>query len=244
MWFFIIQLRILHNISYVVIMQTYLKQKRGIGMKKAVIFDMDGLMIDSERVTFEEYCLKLKQLNYDFNETIYRRCLGKNKQGVYQVFIDHYGEEFPIDDIWDEVHVSLDNRLQQEVPLKKGIIELLTFLKENGYKTIVATSSSRNRADMILKTANLHHYFDDTICGDEVTCGKPDPEIFLTACKKLGVEPNEALVLEDSEAGITAAHAGNIDVICVPDMKYPEEEFALKTIKIADSLLDVIHHLK
>lgn len=213
-------------------------------MKKAVIFDMDGLMIDSERVTYEEYCRKLEQLEYHFDEKMYRRCLGKNKRSVYQVFIDHYGEGFPMDNVWDEVHVSLDNRLQQEVPLKKGIIELLTFLKENGYKTIVATSSSRHRADMILKTANLYHYFDDTICGDEVTCGKPNPEIFLTACKKLGVDPSEALVLEDSEAGITAAHAGNIDVICIPDMKYPEEEFVLKTIKIADSLLDVIHHLK
>lgn len=82
------------------------------------------------------------------------------------------------------------------------------------------------------------------ICGDEVTCGKPHPEIFLTACEKLGITPQEALVLEDSEAGITAAHAGNIDVICVPDMKYPDEEFANKTVKIVESLLEVIDHLK
>ena len=206
-------------------------------MKKAVIFDMDGLMIDSERVTYEEYCRKLEQLEYHFDENMYRRCLGKNKQSVYQVFIDHYGEDFPITEVWNDVHVSLDHRLQQSVPLKTGIFELLTFLKENGYKTIVATSSSRARA-------NIRHYFDDTICGDEVKNGKPNPEIFLTACEKLGITPEEALVLEDSEAGITAAHAGNIDVICVPDMKYPEEEFASKTLKIVDSLLDVIEHLK
>ena len=191
-------------------------------MKKAVIFDMDGLMIDSERVTYEEYCRKLEQLEYHFDENMYRRCLGKNKQSVYQVFIDHYGEDFPITEVWNDVHV----------------------LKENGYKTIVATSSSRARANMILQAANIGHYFDDTICGDEVRNGKPNPEIFLTACEKLGITPEEALVLEDSEAGITAAHAGNIDVICVPDMKYPEEEFASKTLKIVDSLLDVIEHLK
>ena len=213
-------------------------------MKKAVIFDLDGLMIDSERVTYEEYCRKLEQLEYHFDENMYRRCLGKNKQSVYQVFIDHYGEDFPITEVWNDVHVSLDHRLQQSVPLKTGIFELLTFLKENGYKTIVATSSSRARADMILQAANIRHYFDDTICGDEVKNGKPNPEIFLTACEKLGITPEEALVLEDSEAGITAAHAGNIDVICVPDMKYPEEEFAAKTLKIVDSLLDVIEHLK
>ena len=181
-------------------------------MKKAVIFDMDGLMIDSERVTYEEYCRKLEQLEYHFDENMYRRCLGKNKQSVYQVFIDHYGEDFPITEVWNDVHVSLDHRLQQSVPLKTGIFELLTFLKENGYKTIVATSSSRARANMILQAANIGHYFDDTICGDEVRNGKPNPEIFLTACEKLGITPEEALVLEDSEAGITAAHAGNIDV--------------------------------
>lgn len=212
-------------------------------MKKAVIFDMDGLMLDSERVTYEEYKNKLEELNYIFDDQMYRTCLGKNKPSVYKIFLNHYGEEFPMDKIWDEVHVSLDARLKQETPLKPGIVELLTYLKENGYKTIVATSSSRSRATMLLKNANIWHYFDDAICGDEVTYGKPHPEIFLTACEKLGVTPSEALVLEDSEAGITAAHSGNIDVICIPDLKYPDEEFANKTLKIVHSLHDVITHL-
>ncbi len=212
-------------------------------MKKAVIFDMDGLMIDSERVTYEEYLAKLNHLGFEFNEAIYRRCLGKNKVGCCQVLLDHYGEAFPIVEVWDDVHVSLDSRLQQNAPLKRGIVELLSYLKTNDYKLIVATSSARKRAEMILKSANLYHYFDGLVCGDEVTCGKPHPEIFLTACEKLGVTPEEALVLEDSEAGITAAHRANIDVICVPDMKYPDEQFATKTLKIVASLIDVIDHL-
>lgn len=212
-------------------------------MKKAVIFDMDGLMIDSERVTYEEYCRKLTQLGYSFDESIYRNCLGKNKKGVFEVLINKFGHEFPIDKVWDDVHVALDNRLNEEIPLKQGIVELLIFLKEKGYKTIVATSSARVRADIILKKGNIYGYFDDLICGDEVTCGKPHPEIFLTACQKLGVNPDEALVLEDSEAGIMAAHAANIDVICIPDMKYPDKEFADKTTKIFNSLIDVIEYL-
>ncbi|HAX72187.1 MAG TPA: hydrolase [Firmicutes bacterium] len=212
-------------------------------MKKAIIFDMDGLMIDSERVTYEEYVSKLKQLGHEFNEEIYRQCLGKNKMGVYGVFNRHYGQTFPMDEVWDDVHVSLDSRLQQNAPLKKGIIELLTYLKENGYKTMVATSSYRARAEMILTSANILKHFDGMICGDEVTCGKPNPEIFLKACEKIGVTPDEALVLEDSEAGITAAHSANIDVICVPDMKYPDQEFVNKTVKIVESLLQVIDYL-
>lgn len=212
-------------------------------MKKAVIFDMDGLMIDSERVTYEEYCRKLAQLGYSFNEKIYRKCLGKNKKGIFQVFSEHFGDDFPMDQVWDDVHVWLDERLTAHVPIKNGLIELLDFLKENGYKTIVATSSGRARVDVILKNAKIDHYFDDTICGDEVIHGKPNPEIFLTACKKLNVLPEEAIVIEDSEAGILAAHDGNIDVICIPDMKQPEEAFASKTTKIVGSLLDVIEHL-
>lgn len=214
-------------------------------MKKAVIFDMDGLMIDSERVTYNEYVKKLAQLgHHDFTEELYRNCLGKNKQGICQVFIDHYGQDFPMTEVWDDVHVWIDESLRQYVPKKKGLVELLEYLKANNYKTIVATSSGRARVDEILKNADLTKYFDDTICGDEVTHGKPHPEIFLTACQKLDVKPEEALVLEDSEAGILAAYDGHIDVICVPDMKYPEPQFVEKVTKIVDSLDEVIDYLK
>ena len=214
-------------------------------MKKAVIFDMDGLMIDSERVTYNEYVKKLAELgHHDFTEELYRNCLGKNKQGICQVFIDHYGQDFPMDEVWDDVHVWIDESLRQYVPKKKGLVELLEYLKANNYKTIVATSSGRARVDEILKNADLTKYFDDTICGDEVTHGKPHPEIFLTACQKLDVKPEEALVLEDSEAGILAAYDGRIDVICVPDMKYPEPKLVEKVTKIIDSLDEVIDYLK
>lgn len=214
-------------------------------MTKAVIFDMDGLMIDSERVTYNEYVKKLAQLgHHDFTEELYRNCLGKNKQGICQVFIDHYGQDFPMTEVWDDVHVWIDESLRQYVPKKKGLVELLEYLKTNNYKTIVATSSGRARVDEILKNAELTKYFDDTICGDEVIHGKPHPEIFLTACQKIDVKPEEALVLEDSEAGILAAYDGHIDVICVPDMKYPEQQFVEKVTKIVDSLDEVIDYLK
>ncbi len=213
-------------------------------MIKAVIFDMDGLMIDSERVTYEEYVKKLSQLGYSFNEPTYRQCLGKNKQGICQVFYDNFGQVFPMKEVWDDVHVAIDERLEQEVPIKKGLTELLHYLKEHNYKTIVATSSARNRVDKILNNAGIYQFFDDIICGDEVTHGKPHPEIFLTACQKLNVDSQQAIVLEDSEAGIQAAYSGNIKVICVPDMKYPEPEFKKKTTLIVNSLDDVIPYLE
>lgn len=214
-------------------------------MKKAIIFDMDGLMIDSERVTYNEYVKKLHMLGHDdFTEELYKHCLGKNKAGICKVFTDHYGEDFPMAEVWDDVHIWIDESLRKHVPKKKGLDNLLKYLKDNGYKTIVATSSARSRVDEILKNAGIVDFFDDSICGDEVKHGKPDPEIFLTACHKLGVTPDQALVLEDSEAGILAAYNGRIDVICVPDMKYPEPDYASKVTKIVDSLEDVIEYLK
>lgn len=213
-------------------------------MKKAVIFDMDGLMIDSERVTFHGYQKVLKDMNLTMSEEFYKTLLGKPIKGIYEQFHKEYGNDFPIEKVIGLVHEYMADLFNHEgVPLKKGLIELLTYLKDNHYKTIVATSSNRNRVDHILEIANLEQYFDDSICGDEVTKGKPNPEVFLKSCQKLGVTPDEALVLEDSEAGIQAAKSGNIDVICIPDMKYPEPEFAVMTTKILDSLDLVIDFL-
>ena len=212
---------------------------------KAVVFDLDGLMIDSERVTYEEYKRKLDLLGYhDFTEDLYKQCLGKNKQGICQVFLDHYGNDFPMQEVWDDVHIWIDERLKQQVPKKKGLDVLLLWLKQHQIKTIVATSSSRQRVDEILKNADILPYIDDSICGDEVTHGKPDPEIFLKACEKAGVSIKDAIVLEDSEAGIEAAYRGGLDVICIPDMKYPEHIYQVKTTAIFSSLDDVIDYLK
>lgn len=214
-------------------------------MIKGVIFDMDGLMIDSETVTYEMFVRKLKLLgHYDFNEEDYKKVLGKNKKGICQVIIDKYGKDFPIVEFWDDTHIWLDESLRNHVPIKKGLIELLEYLKANNYKTVVATSSERARVLEILTNGHILQYFDDMVCGDDVSKGKPDPETFLLACQKLDILPEEGLVLEDSEAGILAAYRGHIDVICIPDKKYPEPEFACKTTKIVDSLYDIIDYLK
>ena len=210
-------------------------------MKKAVIFDMDGLMINSERVTFEGYQLVMRKLGLSISEDFYKQLLGKTLPTAYQIFYNEYGDDFPMEQVLNDVHQYMADLFDQEgVPLKKGLLELLIYLKENNYKTIVATSSTRKRVDHILGLADIIKYFDDSICGDEVTHGKPHPEVFLRACEKLGVNPSDAIVLEDSEAGIQAAYS---DVICIPDMKYPEQEFEKMTTKILDSLDQVIDFL-
>ncbi len=213
-------------------------------MIKAVIFDMDGLMIDSERVTFEGYQHILAKNGLTMSLDFYKTLLGKPLIGIFEQLYNEYGKNFNVENTIKEVHQYMANLFENHgVPLKKGLIELLKYLKEHNYKTIVATSSQRYRVDHIFQLAGLNSYFDDSICGDEVTKGKPNPEVFLKSCEKLGVKPNEALVLEDSEAGIKAAHLANIKVICIPDLKYPEPELADMTYKIMNNLLEVRNFL-
>ena len=214
-------------------------------MIKAIIFDMDGLMIDSERVTFECYQEILKGMNLTMDEEFYKTLLGKPLKGIYQRFYDVYGNDFPIEDVIKDVHALMAKRFETEgVPIKTGLKSLLEYLKENNYKTIVATSSNRDRVDTILSQAQITDYFDDSICGDEVTKGKPNPEVFLKSCQKLGVNVDEAIVLEDSEAGIQASYDAGIKIICIPDMKYPEKQYEEKTFKILKDLNDVTEYLK
>ena len=214
-------------------------------MIKAIIFDMDGLMIDSERVTFECYQERLKDMNLTMDEEFYKTLLGKPIKGIYQRFYDVYGNDFPIENVIQDVHQLMAERFETEgVPVKKGLVELLHYLKDNNYKTIVATSSNRDRVDKILAQAKIKEFFDDSICGDEVTKGKPNPEVFLKSCQKLGVNVDEAIVLEDSEAGIQASYDANIKVICIPDMKYPEKQYEEKTFKILKDLTEVTVYLK
>ena len=214
-------------------------------MIKAIIFDMDGLMIDSERVTFECYQEILKGMNLTMDEEFYKTLLGKPLKGIYQRFYDVYGNDFPIEDVIKDVHALMAKCFETEgVPIKTGLKSLLEYLKENNYKTIVATSSNRDRVDTILSQAQITDYFDDSICGDEVTKGKPNPEVFLKSCQKLGVNVDEAIVLEDSEAGIQASYDAGIKVICIPDMKYPEKQYEEKTFKILKDLNGVTEYLK
>ena len=214
-------------------------------MIKAVIVDMEGWMFDSEVVTFDCYKKVMGEMGLEIPLEFYVTLLCKPVTHAHQRFHTVYGENFPVEEVIKKVHTMLAETFQTKgVPLKPGLIELLKYLKENNYKTIVATSSNRARVDKILYHAGIEQYFDDSICGDEVTKGKPNPEIFLKACEKLGVEPSEALVLEDSEAGIQAAYSGNIKVICVIDMKVPDDNYKEMTTKIVDTLHDVIDYVK
>lgn len=214
-------------------------------MIETVIFDMDGLMIDSENWTFEEYVKVCAQKGYTMELSCYKDIVGYTMAVIREKFRLHFGEAFPLEEIICRVHDNLDKRFAREgIPIKPGLMDLLTYLKQNGYRMVVATSSDRRRVDAIMRQGGLTDFFDDAVCGDEVRNGKPDPEIFLKACEKAGTAPGSALVLEDSEWGILAAHRAGIPCICIPDMKYPGKESRSLTAAVMDSLGDVIGYLE
>jgi HAD superfamily hydrolase (TIGR01509 family) len=214
-------------------------------MVETIIFDMDGLMIDSERVTYDGYVKLCAEQGKEMNKEIYVQMLGKNVAGIHQVFYDHFGDDFPAPQTMKDCHKYMADLFENEgVPIKEGLHELLQYCKDHQIRCVVATSSTRDRVDKILEQAGITDYFYDSVCGNEVERGKPNPDIFLKAAEKCGTAPENCVVLEDSESGIEAGYRANIPTICIPDMKFPEPEFAQKTTSIQKSLLDVITMLE
>ncbi len=209
-----------------------------------VIFDMDGLMFDTEKIAYRTWETVVRQLGYAFDFEFFQTMLGSNLTRINELCFKKYGNDFPVDQIKEmRYQLTKDIISQEGVPFKKGLVELLIYLKQIQIKTAVATSSGKDRANIFLKPSEITHYFDYIICGDEITKSKPDPEIFLTVAKKLSCEPEHTIVLEDSEAGIIAADAGNFIPIMVPDLKQPSIAVLAKTFKCFESLIDVKNFL-
>ena len=214
-------------------------------MIKAVIFDLDGLLLDSEIVAFKVYEELGERFSFtltlpDFMQNFCGQPLRRNVAYCNERFQLPWSFEEAVEEV-----LRIEKRLLDEgVDVMPGAKELLAYLKENEYKTCVASSSARERSMRLLEQHNLVHYFDDFVFGPEVEKGKPNPDIFLKAAEKLDVKPEECLVLEDSQAGIQAAYSANMKVICIPDLKYPTEEYVKKATAVKDSLFDIIEFLQ
>ncbi len=215
-------------------------------MVQAVIFDMDGLMVDTEILSYKGYKAFLETKGVDLTQKDYCHCFaGKSLQNGLLYARDYFGLSYTVEEGRD-FFIEIEKVLFENdgVDLKPGLVELLNYLKTNNKKIAMATSSGLERVHSILDDHNVLHYFDAIICGDMVKRGKPAPDIFLKACEELGVEVQDALVLEDSETGIQASYSANIPVICVPDLKVPDEKYKEMTTAILPSLHDVITYIE
>ena len=186
---------------------------------KLAIFDMDGLMFDTGRLAYRVYLEASKQLDFELTPDVYYYLTGRNEVGIRQGLVDLYGIEAPTNELRDLVHDIRSQVLMVEkrVYKKKGLLEILNFLKEKDISIALASSSKRETIDKYLEMESMPELFDVIIAGDEVEVGKPNPEIFLKACQKLKISPSEAIVFEDSLAGIEAANLGGMTSILIPD---------------------------
>lgn len=208
---------------------------------KAVIFDMDGVIFDTERLYLEVWQEVFKEYGYELKKELYCTCMGKGRKKVKEIYKQNFGTGLPIEEMYEIKDERLDRRIETEKTLlKKGVKETLIYLKVNGYKVALATSARRDRTERDLKRFEIENFFDFIVTGEEVENSKPNPEIYLKAMKGVGVEPKEAIVVEDSEAGVQGGLKSGAQVIHVKDLMVLDKF----EVKVIDELSQIISFLK
>lgn len=208
---------------------------------KAVVFDMDGLMLDTEWITYKLSRENAAKMGYEITLDIFKQTVGKRSPDSKIYYKSVLGDDFDFDNLrqmnldcfWDYVD-------KNGVPKKPGIDQLLAYLKENGIKCAVATSTSKAVAEELLKRAEIYDFFSAAVFGNMVEHGKPAPDIFIAAANLLEVECGECMCLEDSFNGIRAGHSAGMVTVMVPDMLEPDNEMKEKTFAVAKDLVEVI----
>ena len=213
--------------------------------KKAIVFDMDGVIFDSEVLVRRCWKETAMEYNVDDMEKVFLECVGVSLDGAKKIFYKYYGQDFPYYEFREKSRKKFFAIVEKEtLPVKKGVRELLKFLKAENY--IIGIASS-NRIKIIKKEiteANLMPYFNTIIGGDLVEKSKPEPDIYLLACEEMGVDPRYTYVIEDSYNGIKSAHSANMKAIMVPDILEPNAEMKVLSYKICNDLLEVLDDFK
>ena len=209
------------------------------------LFDMDGLLFDTETIYVEYGREVAKEKGYTITNDIVEKTTGVTNDKARILFKEALGEEFPYDEMMGKVkNFILEKGLKGKVPLKLGALELLEFLKKNNKQMILATSSDLHLAEALTEGKDIKKYFSHLVTAEDVVHGKPDPEVFLISAKKAGASPEKTVVFEDSFNGIRAAHAAGTFPIMVPDKLKPTEEIEKLVYKKFDNLMEVLDYFE
>ena len=213
---------------------------------KAVLFDMDGLMVDTESLSTEAFINSAKAQGYNMTKEETLKVLGFTKANIYQFWIDYFqGTNVDGKKLVDDHYEYIENVLYTVGPEKMPYVEeLLKYLRENNYKIAVASSSDTADIKNNLEKTKLEKYIDEIASGAEVENGKPAPDVFLLAAERLDVDPKDCLILEDSKAGIKAGKASGAMVFMVPDMFTVDKECEDTADRILTNLGEVIEILE
>jgi HAD superfamily hydrolase (TIGR01509 family) len=210
----------------------------------AVLFDMDGLLLDSERVALGIMAACARELGLVWNAEVGLRIIGRNVDDSNRILREHYGNDARLDALPAAFRARYDRHIDDHaIPHKPGVTALLDLLDAHGIARAVATSTQRERAARKLERNGLLRRFDALVGGDEVARGKPAPDIFLAAARALDVPPSVCLVLEDSNSGARAALAAHMAVVVVPDLLEPDADVIAMGALRQPSLVDVAARL-
>ena len=206
---------------------------------EAVIFDMDGLMVDTERLARVFWLRAFEEFDARLTERQYLRIVGRTAVDSTATLKEMLGTDFPVEECRARMReLYYADIAENGIPVKAGLLELVDFLKAKAIGYAVATSTDRDITTRKLEITGLTSHFNTIVAGDEVTNGKPDPEIFLKAASLLGASPEKVVVLEDSLNGIRAAHAAKMIPIMVPDLIQPDDEIKSLAYAVVDSLYE------
>ena len=212
---------------------------------KAVVFDMDGVIFDTETLYQKCWLSEAPKYNIDNVEKLFLKMMGLSNSNIEKLFKSVYGEDFPCAEYRADVRSKINELIEKDgLTMKKGVLEILSFLKEEGYPVALATSTSRPSVESHLKRSGIKQYFDYIITGDEVKNSKPSPEIYINACRGLGVSTENAIAVEDSFNGIRSAFSAGMLPVMVPDTVMPDEEITTLLYKKFDNLLELVEFLK
>ncbi|MBO5556202.1 MAG: HAD family phosphatase [Oscillospiraceae bacterium] len=211
---------------------------------KTVIFDLDGVLLDSERVALERWRHVGAVLTLPDIDRVYVRCVGTTPAMTRRIFQETYGADFSMEDFYGVLFAAFPRTETPQMPLKPGAREVVTALHAKGYTLALASSSPADYIRRELGGAGLLGCFAHLVSGDMVSHSKPDPEIFCKAAALCGTEPAECVVIEDSHNGIRAAHAAGMRPIMVPDILPVTEEMREKAEVILPDLFAVLRYLE
>ena len=212
---------------------------------KAVIFDMDGVLFDTERLCLESWTRLADEQGLVDMEEVFTCCIGTNHHDTVEIIKARYGQDFPYEEFSARASKLFWQWIEENgMPVKKGVRELLDYLKDKNYLVSLASSSSQRSIERCLDSAGIRDYFNQITSGDLVVHSKPDPEIYKLACASLGVSPEDAYAIEDSFNGIRSAYLAGMKPIMVPDLIPPDEEMKQMSQVILSDLTQVISYLE